>query len=64
LFEGSKGRVLEIFFLQATLGNVFNLTAAAGISYFRDSIVVFITTGSRFFISGFGLVFCSIILVF
>ncbi len=54
LFEGSKGGSIRNLLLQATLGNVFNLTAAATESLiFRDSIV-----GT---ISGFGLVFCSIV---
>ena len=60
LFDGSKGGSIRNLVLQATLGNVFNLTASAAESFiFRDSIVV--SSANVGTISGFGLVFCSIV---
>ena len=61
LFEGTKGGSIRSLTLQATLGSVFALTASAATDsfIFRDCVVLSSTNVGS--ISGFGLVFCSIV---
>nr|WP_315222727.1 hypothetical protein [uncultured Flavobacterium sp.] len=60
LFEGATGGTIKSVTLRAAAGSVFNLSGAATQTLiFRDSVVA--SSASVGTISGFGLVFCSIV---
>ena len=60
LFSGATGGSIRNLTLQATAGSIFSLSGNAAQSFiFRDAIVV--SSNSIGSISGFGLVFCSIV---